>query len=92
MKKILSVESDEREKEIKQSRRRDNLFIFLPIALAAIIFIGVPIFWMIKDKVNGESGIGGFDLNGLLVIAGMFIWAVFCVVYGLVAFVHIRSK
>ena len=84
----LKIENDGREKVIKHLRRTDYLFIFLPMALAAILFIVVPVALIVTDKASGNSGgIGGFDFSGLVVIAGVIIWAFFCGGYILLAFV-----
>ena len=43
---------------------------------------------IVTEKASGNSGgIGGFDYSGLVVIAGVIIWAFFCGGYILLAFV-----
>jgi cytochrome c biogenesis protein CcdA len=89
MAKELKIENEEnREKVIKHLRRADYLFIFLPMVLAAILLIVVPLVWIITEKAGGNSGgPGGFNYSGLVLIAGIFFWAGFCGVYFLLAFV-----
>lgn len=89
MAKELKIENEEnQEKVIKHLRRADYLFIFLPMVLAAILFIVVPLALIITEKARGNSSeIGGFDLSGLVLIAGAIFWAGFCGVYFLLAFV-----
>ena len=77
-----------RERVIKHLQGADWLFIVLPIIFAAILLIGVPIAWSIIERTSGNpTEIGGFNFDGLVIIAGIFLCSIFCVGYAISAFI-----
>ena len=73
---------------IKHLQRSDWLFIVLPMMLAVVLLVIVPILWSIITRVSGNTTeIGGFNYDGLLIFAGIILFSVFCAGYGFLAFV-----
>ncbi len=73
---------------IKHLQRVDWLFIILPMVLAVVLMVIFPIVSLVSEKVRGNTThIGGFDMGGLLIIAGIFLSSTFCVGYGFLAFI-----
>jgi len=75
-------------KVINHLRRADRLLIVLPMILSGILFVIVPIVWSIAERASGNpTEIGGFNFDGLLIFAGIFLSLIFCALYGLLALV-----
>ena len=73
---------------INHLQRADLLFIILPMLLSGILLIIVPIVWSIFERASGNpTEIGGFNFDGLLIIAGIIFCIIFCVGYGLLALI-----
>jgi hypothetical protein len=56
--------------------------------LSGILLIIVPLFWSIIESANSNpTEIGGFNFDGLLIIAGVIFCSVFCGCYGVLALI-----
>ena len=73
---------------IKHLHRADWLFIILPMVLAVVLFIIFPILLLVSEKLRGNrTDLQGFEMGGLLIIAGVFLCSLFCGGYGFLAFI-----
>ncbi len=80
--------ADGQEKVIRHFHRTDWLFVFVPMVLSFILLVIVPIVWSVSERVSGNpTEIGGFNFDGLVIIAGIILCSVFCAVYGLLALI-----
>jgi len=89
MKQELNIEENENQKRvIKKLRPTDWLFIVLPMIFAVILLVVVPIAWSIIMRASGNpTEIGGFNYDGLVIIAGIVLCGIFCAGYFLLAFI-----
>ena len=75
-------------KVIKHLQRADWLFIILPMILSGVLLIIVPLVWSAIERASGKpTEIGGFNFDGLIIIAGIIFCSIFCVCYGVLAFI-----
>lgn len=81
-------DADRQEKVIRHLHRTDWLFVSAPMVLSFILLVIVPIVWSISMRLSGNStDIGGFNFDGLLIIAGIIFCIIFCAGYGLLALI-----
>jgi hypothetical protein len=86
--KIDENYSQNQERVIKHLQRTDWLFIILPMVLSGILLIVVPIIMLASEKIRGNrTDIAGFDFGGLVIIAGIILFLIFCGGYGVFAFI-----
>ena len=84
----MKGESKNKERKvIYHLHRADYLLIAVPTALAAVLLIVFPIAWSVIARAGGSAtDIGGFNFDGLLIIAGIILFAIYCIGYGFLAF------
>lgn len=89
MKQELNIEENENQKRvIKKLHPTDWLFIILPMVLIVILTVIVPIVLLISEKARGNrTDLFGFDIIGLVIIAGILFSAFFCGGYFFLAFI-----
>ena len=81
-------DADRQEKVIRHFHRTDWLFVIVPMILSFIILVVVPIVWSIFERLSGNpTEIGGFNFDGLVIIAGIIFCIIFCAGYGLLALI-----
>ena len=89
MNQELKIEDGDNQKRvIKHLRLTDYLLVILPMVLAVVLLVIVPIRWSISTRESGNTTeIGGFNYDGYVIIAGIFLCFFFCVGYGLLALI-----
>lgn len=84
----MKRESKNKERKvIYHLHRADYLLIALPTALAAVLLIVFPIVWSVIARASDNTtDIGGFNFDGLIIIAGIILFSIYCIGYGFLAF------
>jgi hypothetical protein len=76
------------ERVYKHLQKVDWLLLFAPMVLSGILFIIVPLGWSIYERASGHpTEVGGFNFDGLVIIAGIFLSLIFCGGYFALAFI-----
>ena len=86
--KVQIEDADGQERVIRHFHRTDWCFVVVPMVLSVILLVIIPLIWITFERASGNSTeIGGFNFDGLIIIAGFFLCFIFCAVYGLLALI-----